>query len=160
MTINFGETITLDAGEGDYYIWTSEPFYEINNPDLRYITVSGNTEPLEFIAYVEIDGCGAEGSKVVTMYPQSKLGIPTAFTPNGDGLNDVLYVEGSGFEDMIFQIYNRFGELVSETTDKNMGWDGTVNGIKQEMDVYTYYIKVIFVDKSVVQESGNITLIR
>ena len=160
VTINFGETITLDAGEGDYYIWTSEPYYEINNPDQRYITVSGKTEPVEFIAYVEIDGCGAEGSKVVTMYPPSKLGIPTAFTPNGDGLNDVLYVEGSGFEDMVLQIYNRFGELVFETTDKNMGWDGTVNGIKQEIEVYTYYLKVVFVDKSVVQESGNITLLK
>ena len=61
---------------------------------------------------------------------------------------------------MIFQIYNRYGELVFETTDKNLGWDGTVNGSKQEMEVYTYYIKVKYVDGGVSEEKGNITLLR
>lgn len=159
-TIKFGETITLDAGEGDLYDWGSDPFYPIENPDQRFIVVSGYPEPVEYNVYVEMDGCASEGYKIISMYPQSKLGVPTAFTPNGDGLNDVLYVEGSGFENMVFQIYNRFGELIFETTDKTIGWDGTVNGIKQEIEVYTYYLEVVFVDKSIVQESGNITLLR
>ncbi|MCD4730077.1 MAG: gliding motility-associated C-terminal domain-containing protein [Bacteroidales bacterium] len=162
--IDFGSSITLDAGPGTSYHWTAnpEPPNPIQNPDERFITVSGysNPNPIEYTAFVDLNGCGNEGFKVIGMYPPSKLGVPTAFSPNGDGLNDVLYVEGSGFENMIFQIYNRYGELVFETTDKNLGWDGTVNGSKQEMEVYTYYIKVKYVDGGVSEEKGNITLLR
>jgi len=160
VTIDFGETITLDAGEGDYYDWISEPYYPINNSDQRYITVSGYTEPVEYIAYVEIDGCGAEGTKVVSMYPPSRLGIPTAFSPNGDGFNDVLKILGSGFAEVDIKIFNRYGELVFETTNPDKDWDGKFNGIDQPTEVYTYYIKVVFADKSVVEDSGNITLLR
>jgi len=52
--------------------------------------------------------------------------VPDAFTPNGDGYNDILYVRGWGIDQLIsFKIFNRYGELVFETNDKNIGWDGT-----------------------------------
>lgn len=160
VTIKFGESITLDAGFGDYYEWSADPDVPIDNPNNRTITVPGYQEPIEYTAYVEIDGCPAEGLKVVSMYPPSKLGVPTAFSPNGDGENDELYVEGSGFAELDFKVYNRYGEMVFQTNDKEVGWDGTYNGKKQEMDVYTYYIRVLYLDKGAVEESGNITLLR
>jgi len=67
---------------------------------------------------------------------------------------------GSGFAEIDFRIYNRYGKLVFETTDPDIGWDGTVNGEKQEVEVYTYYIRVLYQDKGVVEENGNITLLR
>jgi gliding motility-associated-like protein len=160
ITIKYGESITLDAGFGDYYEWTSTPEVPIDNPNQREITVPGYIEPIEYKAYVEIDGCPAEGFKVVTMYPPSKLGIPTAFSPNGDGVNDELKILGSGFDKIDFKVFNRYGELVFETNDAEISWDGTYKGKKQEMDVYTYYIKVVYLDKGVVEESGNISLLR
>ncbi|MEM9991398.1 MAG: gliding motility-associated C-terminal domain-containing protein, partial [Bacteroidota bacterium] len=51
--------------------------------------------------------------------------IPAAFTPNGDGRNDVLFVRGLPIESMVFSVYNRWGELVFQTTDQSVGWDGT-----------------------------------
>lgn len=161
--IDFGESITLDAGPGTSYHWTANPesLVTIENPNEQTITVTGVPDtPILYTAFVDLNGCGNEGTKKITMYPQTKLGVPTAFTPNGDDLNDVLYVEGSGFQDMIFQIYNRYGELVFESTDKNLGWDGTVNGLPQEMEVYTYYVKIRYVDGGVAEEKGNITLLR
>ncbi|GAB4324700.1 MAG: hypothetical protein Kow00127_17390 [Bacteroidales bacterium] len=160
VTIKFGESITLDAGEGEYYEWTSNPPVPIENPNAQQITVPGYLEPIEYVAYVEIDGCSAEGHKTVTMYPPSKLGIPTAFSPNGDGVNDELKILGSGFDEIDFRIFNRYGEMVFSTNDPNQTWDGTFNGKKQEMDVYTYYIRVKYLDKGVVEEKGNITLLR
>ena len=62
--------------------------------------------------------------------------------------------------DLDFKIFNRYGELVFETNDAEISWDGTYKGKKQEMDVYTYFIKVIYLDKGVVEESGNISLLR
>jgi gliding motility-associated-like protein len=67
--------------------------------------------------------------------------VPDAFTPNGDGVNDIVYVEGWGIEELIsFQIYNRWGELIFETNDSNEGWDGTYKGELQNPDSYAYVV--------------------
>ncbi len=164
ITLKFGETITMDAGPGTIYSWTAdpEPPNPIPNPDERYVTVSGYSEPdpITYMVIVDLEGCIDTAYKVVGMYPPSKLGVPTAFSPNNDNVNDVLYVLGSGFQNLIFRIYDRYGKLVFETNDMNVGWDGTVNGMKQEMEVYTWYVKVTYVDGGVVEQTGNVTLLR
>ena len=53
------------------------------------------------------------------------IGVPSGFSPNNDGSNDVLYVRGFGIETMLFQVYNRWGNWYSSTTDQHIGWDGT-----------------------------------
>ena len=88
------------------------------------------------------------------------IGVPNAFSPNGDNLNDIIYVEGSGIIDLSFQIYNRWGELVFESFDKNLGWDGVYKGVPQELEVYTYLVKARFLDDSSQTLKGNITLLR
>jgi len=164
ITLIYGESITLDAGIGDTYTWTSNPEVPIENPNSRTITIHGytNPNPVEYQVNVDLDGCPAEGYKLVGMFPPSKWGVPTAFSPNGDGTNDILYVEGSGFSSLVFRIYDRYGKLVFETTnpDRSEGWDGTVDGAKQEMEAYTYYVKIVFEDAGVVEDKGNITLLR
>jgi len=67
---------------------------------------------------------------------------------------------GSGFSEVDFKIFNRFGKLVFKTIDASVGWDGKLNGIDQPMEVYTYYIRVVFADKTAIEDSGNITLLR
>jgi len=160
VTLIFGDSISLDAGFGDYYEWSSDPIVNTSLPDQRKITVPGYPYPVEYHVYVEIDGCPADGYKIVDMFPPSKLGIPTAFSPNGDGVNDILYIEGTGFAKMDFRIFDRYGKMIFQTEDQTKGWDGTFAGKKQEMEVYTYYLKVIFEDHSFAEKSGNITLLR
>lgn len=86
--------------------------------------------------------------------------IPNAFSPNKDGANDVLYVRGSGIEEMILKIYNRWGEVIFETTDQNIGWDGTYKGKEQPMESYGFVLDVTFIDGTTFHKSGNITLLR
>jgi gliding motility-associated-like protein len=160
VTVKFGQSATLYAGEGDEFIWTSEPQVSITDPGAQTIIVPGYTDSVEYKVVVTLGGCISEGYKIVSMYPPSKLGIPTAFSPNDDGMNDLLEVKGSGFKELLFRVYDRYGKLVFETTDLNIGWDGNVSGGKQEMEVYTYYVKVLYQDGGVAEEKGNITLLR
>ncbi len=86
--------------------------------------------------------------------------LPSAFTPNQDGVNDTLYVRGCGIEEMLLRIYNRWGELVFESRDPRIGWDGTYRGKPQEMDVYAYYLWVRFENGQVLTKKGGVVLIR
>jgi FOG: PKD repeat len=86
--------------------------------------------------------------------------VPTGFSPNGDGVNDVVYVKGYGIEKIDFKIYNRWGEKIFETTDKAIGWDGRYKGVMQEMEVYGYILNATFFDGTKQFKKGNITLIK
>jgi gliding motility-associated-like protein len=86
--------------------------------------------------------------------------VPTGFSPNGDGKNDVVYVKGYGIEKMLFRIYNRWGEKVFESTRKQDGWNGFYKGTLQEMDVFAYTLDVTFFDGSKAFKKGNITLLK
>ncbi|GAB4142737.1 MAG: hypothetical protein Fur0041_17830 [Bacteroidia bacterium] len=87
--------------------------------------------------------------------------IATAFSPNGDGNNDMIYVHGiEGVSKAEFVIYNRWGQRVFETTDLTKGWDGKTNGADNPSGVYAYVLKVTLLDGTVSTSTGNITLMR
>lgn len=88
------------------------------------------------------------------------LDVPNAFTPGKFGRNSIVKVEGFGIARMSWRIYNRWGQLVFESGDRRMGWDGTYKGQLQPMDVYAYTLDVEFSDKTKTRKTGDITLIR
>ncbi len=88
------------------------------------------------------------------------LDVPNAFTPGRFGKNAVVKVEGFGIGTMSWKIYNRWGQVVFATTDRNQGWDGTFKGSLQPMDVYTYTLDVEFTDGKSLRKTGDISLLR
>ncbi|MEK7254660.1 MAG: gliding motility-associated C-terminal domain-containing protein, partial [Bacteroidota bacterium] len=87
--------------------------------------------------------------------------VPNAFSPNGDGRNDVLFVRGFNVERvLVFAIYNRWGEKVFETTDQTQGWDGMYNGKTVTGDVFVYYLKVECKSGEEYFTKGNVTLLK
>ncbi len=86
--------------------------------------------------------------------------VPNAFTPNGDGNNDTLFVRGFGVLELDFRLYNRWGQLVFETQALSQGWDGKFHGKDQDMDVYVYILNARLENNETVSKKGNITLIR
>ena len=89
--------------------------------------------------------------------------VPNAFTPNGDGNNDILFAKSTivdDTEEFIFRIYNRWGEKVFETFDVTEGWDGTWRGKLCKPDVYDYYLEGFCIDGQEFLIQGNVTLIR
>lgn len=106
------------------------------------------------------NGCTATDEVTVTVDVKcGELFVPTAFSPNGDGENDVLQVMGNCIEDMTFTVFDRWGEAVFQTTDPAKVWDGTYKGKKLDAAVFAYYLQAT-VDGIQVKKHGNITLVK
>lgn len=88
------------------------------------------------------------------------LFIPTAFTPNDDGENDVLYVRGSNITSMTFNIYNQWGAMIFESQNQQLGWDGTQLGQQVQNGNYVYCLSVTKADGTTQQKSGHVTIIQ
>ena len=86
--------------------------------------------------------------------------VPNAFSPNGDGENDILFVRGQNLEEIQLKVFDRWGELIFETTEQDMGWDGTYKGRPVDPDVYVYHLKVICFDEQENLIKGNVTVLR
>ncbi|MBL4669137.1 MAG: gliding motility-associated C-terminal domain-containing protein [Flavobacteriales bacterium] len=119
--------------------------------------------PTETTTYsVEIiDTNGCINSNTITievLIPD--LFIPTGFSPNNDGVNDMLFVRSLDIEKMILQIYNRWGGLVFETEDQEIGWDGKYNGHELDFGVYVYRFEATFLSGEKITQSGSITLFK
>ena len=86
--------------------------------------------------------------------------LPTAFTPNGDGENDVFIIRGGPFLAANFQVYSQWGELIFSTDDANVGWDGTYNGEEAPVGVYTWTFTVVIIGDRTIIKEGDVTLMR
>jgi gliding motility-associated-like protein len=86
--------------------------------------------------------------------------IPNAFTPNGDGANDIFSGKGYGIKQYEMLIFDRWGEKIYETTDLSKGWDGTYRNVEAQQDVYIYKVTIIDVHDEKHQYRGHFTLIR
>ncbi len=105
-------------------------------------------------------GCADTICKYVDADVYPLADIPKAFSPNGDGENDILYVRGAGIETIDLKIFNRWGELVFESTDISIGWDGKYKGTETPVEAYGYVLNVTFVDGTTFYKKGNVTLLR
>jgi gliding motility-associated-like protein len=86
--------------------------------------------------------------------------LPSAFTPNGDGVNDFFFVRGFGITKMTLRVYNRQGLMVFESRSQNIGWDGTYKGTPQPMDAYAWTLEVEYFTGEKFRKKGDVTLIR
>jgi gliding motility-associated-like protein len=105
-------------------------------------------------------GCPDTATASVSARVLPLLDVPNAFTPNGDGVNDKVFVRGYGIAKLKWRIYNRWGALIFESIDRNVGWDGTYKGTKQPSEVYHYVLDVEYFDNTRSQKKGDITLLR
>lgn len=127
---------------------------------------SPQIQPLESIDYSafmeDIVGCfDATATFDIMVKPQTFIKLPTTFTPNGDGYNDIIYVKGWGIKELItFEIYNRWGELMFTSTDLNVGWDGYYKGKLQNNDLYVYKVIAVTWKDVEMSSEGHINLMR
>lgn len=107
-----------------------------------------------------LSGCKDTSCQNVRAITIPLLDVPSALTPNGDGVNDVVQVRGYGITKMDWRIYNRWGVLMFQSSSQKIGWDGKFKGNIQAQDVYTYTLEVEFSDGTKYSKTGDITLLR
>ncbi len=144
------------------YIWT--PVSTLSNPSIPDPVATPLTTTTYYVLIEDQYGCTFLDS--VTIYvimvycDEPYIFVPNGFTPNGDNVNDKVFVRGNNIQELYFAIYDRWGEKVFETTNQNLGWDGTYKGKKCSPGVFAYYLDIICVNEYVYQKKGNITIIR
>lgn len=97
---------------------------------------------------------------ITSLCDEGSVFVPNTFSPNLDGSNDVLYVRSNFVTELYFAVYNRWGQMVFETTDIKKGWDGMYNGMKSDPGVFGYYLKYKCNNGEESFRKGNVTLIR
>ena len=107
-------------------------------------------------------GCTDVATKKVTVFDHCNIDVPTAFTPNNDGLNDKFgphnALKADNYE---FKVYNRWGQLVFRSTNWKDKWDGTIKGVPQQPGVFVWMLSYTHRDsKQQVFKKGTVTLIR
>lgn len=135
--------------------WLNEPF------QLTTRAAPPRTTWYELFA-IDQYGCINKDSVWVVVEPNTVLLIPTGFSPDGDGVNDVFrIVRWLNIESLKeFAVYNRWGEKVFSTRDLSQGWDGTLRGREQPAGVYTWMVVAMTRDREEVVRKGNVTLLR
>jgi gliding motility-associated-like protein len=160
-----GQSLQLNSdyfGTSYNYSWT--PSQGLSNPYIYNPTAEPKTTTTYYVTVSDQYGCTWMGS--ITIYvsdvicDEPYIFVPNSFSPNGDGVNDKIYVRSSVIYEVDFRIYNRWGELVFQTNDLTNGWDGYYKGNLSEPGVFVYYLDVICYNKEIFKKKGNITLIR
>ena len=132
------------------------------NPPTQYYSITANQN--NYIASLTVTdsaGCTDIAYHVINVAGNCYIAVPTAFTPNGDGLNDFLGpLNAYKATDLLFRVYNRTGQLVFETRDWNRKWNGTTGNVKQGTGVYVWILEYTDPSKKRISLKGTSTLIR
>jgi len=129
----------------------------VKNPVHEYL--ASGEYMVTLVAY-NAQGCPDTFKLPVQVLVDPLLDVPNAFTPERFGVNAQIHVIGYGITKMDWKIYNRWGQLMFHSTNKDFGWDGKYKGKLQPMDVYAYVLVAEFADGKKVTKKGDITLIR
>jgi len=159
-TINIGGTASLQTtATGVTYSWSPANALSCTNCPNPSATPTVNT--VYYVTVTDSNGCTNTDSVIVNVLEDCHDPyVPTAFSPNGDGQNDVLYVYGNCIKALDLVIYDRWGNKVFETTDPTVGWDGKFKGTLMNTGEYVYHLVVTQYNGITINTKGNVTLVR
>lgn len=151
-----------EVGSGYTYLWSpSEGLSSTQGTDVEAIPDDSTTYT---VTVRDMYGCQKTDTvrlRVIHVFCEPPyVFVANTFSPNGDGINDVLYVRGEWVENLNFAIFDRWGEKVFESNSPHKGWDGTYRGKPCEQGVYVYYVEVECKGQIRNLLKGNVTLVR
>ncbi|RYZ55663.1 MAG: gliding motility-associated C-terminal domain-containing protein [Sphingobacteriales bacterium] len=157
--VKYGTVLHLLSSGAYLYSWYPPNALSDGNVANPFATI---TQPVTFyVTGIAETGCRNTDSIRIDVDYGDEIIIPSAFSPNGDGRNDIFRIGSVSFQRIQeFRIFNRWGEEVFRTNDSREGWDGTYKGVPQETGAYPYLIRVAYPDGKVEVYKGDVTLIR
>ena len=158
QTIGLGNSVVLTATGASSYTW--DPATGLSCTGCTSTTASPQSTTTYIVTGTDNNGCTSTDTVTVIVDASFVIFVPDIFSPDGNGSNDVLYVRGSGVEELNFKLYDRWGQKVFETTDLNIGWDGVFNGKALDTGVFVYALEGKYLSGDSFSQKGNITLKR
>ncbi len=158
-----GDQFQLNAtSAATFYLWS--PATGLSNPNIPnpVLTVGpiGSDILYQVIASTAA-GCRGEGYVNLKVYKGPELYVPTAFTPNGDGLNDIFYPFPVGIKSInYFKVFNRWGQLLFSSTTLYQGWDGKLQGVEQPTGAYVFMAQGVDKNGKLLTRQGTVAMIR
>jgi gliding motility-associated-like protein len=169
---NPGDVVSIGATVTEGTIsWSASPASQFANlectaSDCSLADVSPVITTIYAATVTTTEGCTSTETVIVAVNAPSggfTVGVPTMFSPNDDNQNDVLLVRSFGdklIAEMVFRVYNRYGQMVFESTDPNDGWDGKFKGDPEAPATFAFTLEYTLVDGTSGELNGNITLVR
>jgi gliding motility-associated-like protein len=159
-----GQSITLHAGDvnnSGFTTFSWSPATGLNDPTSQDPVVTPEGEQTYVVTASTETGCTATDDIRVVVFLQADIYVPNAFTPNGDGHNDVLHARPVGMRAFdYFAVFNRYGQQVFLSHDAGTGWDGRFNGQRQPAGTYVWIAKGTDLNGRPIQHDGTVVLIR
>lgn len=144
---------------GDTVVWS--PALNLSNSSIFNPLFIGTTDQFYTITIKTKTGCTTVDTLLVKVIKRADIYVPTAFTPNNDGRNDLLKPVLAGIKELrYFRVYNRWGQLIYETRSAQGGWDGNIKGRKQATDVVVWIAEGLGEDGKVYARKGTCVLVR
>lgn len=157
-----GQPLQLNAEGGVTYLWS--PSTGLNNNSIKNpVAIYEQVDTVRYTVQV-FNEAGCSDSAFVTVKIFKTIPyvfVPTAFTPNGDGLNDVIRPIAVGVQQIkYFRIFNRWGQMIFSTTTNEQGWDGKISGVPQGSNVFVWMVSAIDYLGKPIFLKGTVTLVR
>lgn len=159
-----GSEVEIDASSFDQvsYVWS--PDYKLSCTECQTPMASPEMDTTYIVTAINEFGCKVKDNlriQVIEDCSGKTVYVPNTFSPNGDGQNDVLRVLGPGVSSVkLFRVFNRWGQIVFDTNDPGLYWDGTFKGVLLNPGVYMYYMDVECINGQRTIKKGDITLLR
>ncbi len=151
----------MDVNNSGFISYSWSPSSGLNNAGIENPIALITKDILYTVVASTAEGCQGTDSISIKAFAVADIFVPTAFTPNHDGHNDVLRVILIGMKELkSFVVFNRWGQQLFISKDPGKGWDGTVNGVLQDAGTYVWMVQGIDFGGRSVQRKGTVILIR
>lgn len=158
QSIAIGSSADIQVSGASTYVWS--PAENLSCSNCANPTASPKVTTTYSVIATDANGCTNTASVTITVDENYAIFVPTAFSPNNDGENDVLYVRGRGISEMKIVIFNGWGEKVFESDSETKGWDGTRNGKALNSGVFVYQLSGKYFNGSEFSQKGDVTLMK
>lgn len=150
-------SVKLEATGANTYRWS--PSKWLDNPNVAKPVATPDETTVYTVTGRSFYGCYSSADVTITV--NNNIFIPTAFSPNGDGVNDVFKIVNFGFDEILeYRIFDRWGKEVFNAMNGMAEWDGTYKGKVLEVGTYYYVIKISYKNSVAKIQKGDITMIR
>lgn len=149
--LTLGEMATITASGGGTYVWST-------GSSNSSISVTPLLSTSYCATVTSVAGCSSEQCILIEVIEKSSLTIPNVFTPNGDNVNDVFFIDSHNISSFDLQIFNRWGQLLFSADAPSKGWDGKTDGTTVPDGTYMYILKAKGADNTIYDKQGTINV--